>query len=296
MVTLTFVLFGLHRAGRPQGQPAARPELSDADRAHRIHRRGADRNRDADHRAGRGSGRRGQEPAQAASRSRAPARATWCSSSPGAPTWTRPAWRCATSSKCCSLPLEAKAPVLLRFNPSHRADHAPGADRAGQASAATPTRCAELMRLRRYADDDLKKKLEPVDGVAAVKVGGGLEDEVQVDIDQQKLAQLNLPIEHRDRSPAAGERQHLRRPHRGRQRSATSCARSTSSPTSTRSATCWSPRRPQRRQRRRTRPQQMCARRRRDRSTRARWPPPRRAQSASSSAVHARSPAACRCG
>jgi HAE1 family hydrophobic/amphiphilic exporter-1 len=28
-----------------------------------------------------------------------------------------------------------------------------------------------------------------------VKVGGGLEDEVQVDIDQQKLAQLNLPID-----------------------------------------------------------------------------------------------------
>ncbi|MGP4768937.1 efflux RND transporter permease subunit, partial [Klebsiella pneumoniae] len=44
-------------------------------------------------------------------------------------------------------------------------------------------------------DEDLKKKLEPVTGVAAVKVGGGLEDEIQVDIDQQKLAQLNLPID-----------------------------------------------------------------------------------------------------
>jgi hypothetical protein len=27
------------------------------------------------------------------------------------------------------------------------------------------------MELRRYADDDLKRKLEPVEGVAAVKVG-----------------------------------------------------------------------------------------------------------------------------
>ncbi|MDN5782402.1 MAG: efflux RND transporter permease subunit, partial [Luteimonas sp.] len=53
----------------------------------------------------------------------------------------------------------------------------------------------QLTELRRYADEDLKKKLEPVDGVAAVKVGGGLEDEIQVDIDQQKLAQLHLPIE-----------------------------------------------------------------------------------------------------
>ena len=42
-----------------------------------------------------------------------------------------------------------------------------------------------LMELRRYADEDLKRKLEPVTGVAAVKVGGGLEDEVQVDIDQR---------------------------------------------------------------------------------------------------------------
>ncbi len=31
--------------------------------------------------------------------------------------------------------------------------------------------------------------------MAAVKVGGGLEDEIQVDIDQQQLAQLNLPID-----------------------------------------------------------------------------------------------------
>ena len=89
-----------------------------------------------------------------------------------------------------SLPLEAKAPVLLRFNPST----AP-IMRLVLASKGGGDAQAQLTRLRRYADDDLKKKLEPVEGVAAVKVGGGLEDEVQVDIDQQKLAQLNLPID-----------------------------------------------------------------------------------------------------
>ena len=87
------------------------------------------------------------------------------------------------------LPLEAKPPVLLRFNPST----APImrlvlATRAGDDIGA-------LTRLRRYADDDLKKKLEPVAGVAAVKVAGGLEDEIQVDIDQHKLAALNIPVE-----------------------------------------------------------------------------------------------------
>ena len=65
MMTITLVLFGADRTAQPQGQPAAGPELSDADRAHRIHRRGADRNRNADQPAGRGSRRRGQGPAQA---------------------------------------------------------------------------------------------------------------------------------------------------------------------------------------------------------------------------------------
>ena len=74
-----------------------------------------------------------------------------------------------------------------------RADPAPRADVPKNDDGDSSS--AELTRLRRYADDDLKKKLEPVDGVAAVKVGGGLEDEIQVDIDQQKLAQLNLPID-----------------------------------------------------------------------------------------------------
>src|SRR6187397_2892970 len=88
-----------------------------------------------------------------------------------------------------SLPLEAKPPVLLRFNPSTAPIMRLVLATKGKDSQ------AELTRLRRYADDDLKKKLEPVEGVAAVKVGGGLEDEIQVDIDQQKLAQLNLPID-----------------------------------------------------------------------------------------------------
>ncbi len=92
------------------------------------------------------------------------------------------------------LPLEAKAPVLLRFNPSTE----PILRLVLSAKTAARTDAdaiRQLTELRRYADDDLKKKLEPVDGVAAVKVGGGLEDEIQVDIDQQKLAQLNLPID-----------------------------------------------------------------------------------------------------
>jgi HAE1 family hydrophobic/amphiphilic exporter-1 len=92
------------------------------------------------------------------------------------------------------LPTEAKAPVLLRFNPSTepilRLVLSPRDASRNDADAVR-----QLNGLRRYADDDLKKRLESVNGVAAVKVGGGLEDQVEVAIDQQKLAQLHLPVE-----------------------------------------------------------------------------------------------------
>ena len=88
------------------------------------------------------------------------------------------------------LPLEAKKPVLLRFNPSTEPIL-----RLALTSKTGGDSVRALGALRRYAEEDLKKKLEPVDGVAAVKVGGGLEDEIQVDIDQQKLAAINLPID-----------------------------------------------------------------------------------------------------
>jgi HAE1 family hydrophobic/amphiphilic exporter-1 len=90
------------------------------------------------------------------------------------------------------LPLDAKKPVLLRFNPSTdpimRLSLSVAADGKGVANE------AELKQLRRFADDELKKRLEPTPGVAAVKVGGGLEDQIDVEIDQQRLQQVNLNV------------------------------------------------------------------------------------------------------
>jgi hydrophobic/amphiphilic exporter-1 (mainly G- bacteria), HAE1 family len=88
------------------------------------------------------------------------------------------------------LPLEAKKPVLLRFNPSTDPIMRLSLSAAGAQGKQVSE--AELKQLRRFADDELKKRLEPTPGVAAVKVGGGLEDEVDVDIDQQRLQQLGL--------------------------------------------------------------------------------------------------------
>lgn len=90
------------------------------------------------------------------------------------------------------LPLEVKRPVLLRFNPSTE----PIMRLAISGSSERKDGIDEglLKSLRRYAEEDLKKRLEPVSGVAAVKVSGGLEDEIQVEVDQQALARLNIPV------------------------------------------------------------------------------------------------------
>jgi HAE1 family hydrophobic/amphiphilic exporter-1 len=102
------------------------------------------------------------------------------------------------------LPLEADRPVLLRFDPSLdpiirfglfvAPEPALTAD-AGTAPLPDDPMAFDdgrLKVLRRFADEQLKKELESTPGVAAVKISGGLEDEVQVLIDQKKLAQLDL--------------------------------------------------------------------------------------------------------
>ncbi|MGY6519623.1 MAG: efflux RND transporter permease subunit [Lysobacteraceae bacterium] len=91
------------------------------------------------------------------------------------------------------LPLEADRPVILRFDPSTEpVMRLVLAGSEATAALGAGAEQAELRQLRRHADDEIKRRLEPTPGVAAVKVSGGLEDEVQVLLDQQALARLNL--------------------------------------------------------------------------------------------------------
>ncbi|MGI3001969.1 efflux RND transporter permease subunit [Shewanella algae] len=86
------------------------------------------------------------------------------------------------------LPLDVKKPLLLRFNPNLD----PIMRLALPAPKATE---AELKRLRTYAEEELKRDLESLSGVAAVRLSGGLEQEVHILLNQQKLAQLDLSSE-----------------------------------------------------------------------------------------------------
>ncbi|HEY7754584.1 MAG TPA: efflux RND transporter permease subunit, partial [Steroidobacteraceae bacterium] len=97
------------------------------------------------------------------------------------------------------LPIEASRPILLRFDPSTEPVMRVAfvdTDDFAQSSPGEAGTVDRLKSLRRFADDRLKPDLESVDGSAAVKVSGGYEDEIQVFVDQGKLAQLNLSIEH----------------------------------------------------------------------------------------------------
>lgn len=82
------------------------------------------------------------------------------------------------------LPSGSERPVLLRYDPSLdpilRLALYGGSD---------------LARTRLVGDEQVKRALERIDGVAAVVVSGGLEEEIQVEIDERQLANLGLTAE-----------------------------------------------------------------------------------------------------
>ncbi len=95
------------------------------------------------------------------------------------------------------LPKESKRPIVLRFDPSQDPIMRYGLALKAQADGSVRPGAddAALKRLRRVAEDLVQKPLEGVDGVAAVKISGGLEDEVQVLVDLPRLSQFNLTLE-----------------------------------------------------------------------------------------------------
>jgi hydrophobic/amphiphilic exporter-1 (mainly G- bacteria), HAE1 family len=93
------------------------------------------------------------------------------------------------------LPLDIKSPALLRFNPSLAPIIRMSLARKDIDSETNRLSETQLIELRRFAQDELKKQLESVEGVAAVKISGGLEDEIQILVDQNKISRLNLTLD-----------------------------------------------------------------------------------------------------
>ncbi len=89
------------------------------------------------------------------------------------------------------LPLEIDKPLLLRFNPNLDPIVRLALSRDSAGEALTP---AQLVSLRTFAEEDLRRALESLPGVAAVRPDGGLSQEIQILVDPQKLSQLQLDI------------------------------------------------------------------------------------------------------
>ena len=92
------------------------------------------------------------------------------------------------------LPLEATRPLLLRFDPSSEPIMRLGLLYNEQTALGGASGEAQLKALRRLAEDRIKNDLEAEEGTAAVKVSGGLEDEIQIQVDQQKVSQLGISV------------------------------------------------------------------------------------------------------
>ncbi|MBV2128575.1 efflux RND transporter permease subunit [Arsukibacterium indicum] len=87
------------------------------------------------------------------------------------------------------LPLDIEKPLLLRFNPNLDPVVRLALSREGGINSDR-----ELVSLRTYAEEDLRRKLEAMPGIAAVRPDGGLNQEIQVLVDPNKLSQLQLDI------------------------------------------------------------------------------------------------------
>jgi len=81
------------------------------------------------------------------------------------------------------LPVGATKPVILRYDPNQEPIMKLGL-----------TGDTELGRIRYIAEREVKQALESIEGVAACSISGGLEDEIHIDIDEQQLSLLNIPI------------------------------------------------------------------------------------------------------
>lgn len=82
------------------------------------------------------------------------------------------------------LPEGAEDPIVLRFDPS--------LDPIVRLAFSGP---GNLSDIRNLAERKLKPEFETVKGIAAAQIKGGLEDEIQIDVDQERLAALGISLE-----------------------------------------------------------------------------------------------------
>jgi len=89
------------------------------------------------------------------------------------------------------LPEESERPLILHFDPSLD----PIMELSFSGSGLRYEGEQGLRRLRRIAELQVKRILEPIKGIAAVRIRGGLEEEIHIDVDEVKLRRSGLSIQ-----------------------------------------------------------------------------------------------------
>lgn len=82
-----------------------------------------------------------------------------------------------------NLPLDADDPILLRYDPS-----------TDPIMRVSVTGSDRLATVRYLCEEFIRPEVESIAGVAAVDVSGGLEDEIYIELNEQKIANLQLSI------------------------------------------------------------------------------------------------------
>ncbi len=94
-----------------------------------------------------------------------------------------------------NLPPAATRPTIARYDPNTEPvlRFALTSSRPLEAGLETDRRA--LTELRWLAEEQVRRALEGIEGVAGVRVTGGLEEEIRVDVDEGRVAALGLPFQ-----------------------------------------------------------------------------------------------------
>lgn len=82
------------------------------------------------------------------------------------------------------LPLDADKPILLRYDPS-----------TDPIMRISVTGSSRLAAIRYQLEEFVRPEVESIAGVAAVRVTGGLEEEIHIEFEEQRLASLDISIQ-----------------------------------------------------------------------------------------------------
>jgi len=93
-----------------------------------------------------------------------------------------------------NLPPDAGRPTIARYDPNSEPVLRLALTAARPLDASAEADRQELISLRYLAEEHVRRGIEGIEGVAGIRVTGGLVEEIQVDVDESRLAGLGIPF------------------------------------------------------------------------------------------------------